>query len=92
MHSANSLLYPSKMDLIFKSFWEYIPERLLHLVEHLPLREYIHFRRTLHIINGVARDLIREKRAALQDEKYDEENADMMTIMREFFASHLMAC
>lgn len=75
------MLWPSKLDLIFKSLWKYIPEQVLTLVEYLPTREYAHFRRTLNVINGVARDLIREKSLALKQGKTDEENADMMTIL-----------
>lgn len=56
----------------------YLPVPLLRLMRHLPMRRYIHFRRSLDTLNEYSRKLIEEKSAALfhgtEDNKRDVMN------------------
>ncbi|KAA1474631.1 cytochrome P450 [Dentipellis sp. KUC8613] len=64
----DSTLYPSKLDIVFKSFWRYIPETPLHLVRYLPSREYRRFRQYTEFMNDFARRIV-EKNEAQGDAK-----------------------
>ncbi|KAI9458346.1 cytochrome P450 [Lactarius psammicola] len=52
----DSTLYPSPLNLIFKSTWRYIPEFLLRYVRYLPTREYHRFRTYLDCARNFSRD------------------------------------
>ncbi|KAA1474653.1 cytochrome P450 [Dentipellis sp. KUC8613] len=41
---VDGTLYPSKFDVIFKSFWQYVPSDILHLMRFLPTKSYRRFR------------------------------------------------
>ncbi|KAI0293886.1 cytochrome P450 [Multifurca ochricompacta] len=56
----DSTLYPSRLDVVFKACWRYIPEPLLHYVRYLPAREYRRFRKYLDYVRSFARDLVKE--------------------------------
>ncbi|EMD32080.1 hypothetical protein CERSUDRAFT_77670 [Gelatoporia subvermispora B] len=58
---ADSLMFPSKWDILFKATWNYLPIRLLQFVDYLPAREYRRFRSTVQIMNRVAKNIIDEK-------------------------------
>lgn len=56
----DSTLYPSRLDLVFKALWCYIPQPILHFVRYLPSREYRRFRLYSDYIRSFARGLIKE--------------------------------
>ncbi|OCH91778.1 cytochrome P450 [Obba rivulosa] len=58
---ADSLLIPSRIDVLFKATWKYFPMRLLHFVEYLPTREYRRFRGSLKIMKRIGGQIIDEK-------------------------------
>ncbi|RDX46745.1 cytochrome P450 [Lentinus brumalis] len=62
---AESVPYPSRATLLFRSIWPYLPDKLLRLVKYLPTRDHIHFRRTLDKIEGYASSLVQEKTRAV---------------------------
>ncbi|KAH9942950.1 PAH-inducible cytochrome P450 monooxygenase PC-PAH 1 [Amylocystis lapponica] len=80
LRSRDSLLYPSKMTILFRSLWKYIPDRLLRLIVYLPGREYRRLRHTLLVINRISRQLIEEKTEACLSGK-DENRKDIMSIL-----------
>ncbi|TFY65365.1 hypothetical protein EVG20_g5624 [Dentipellis fragilis] len=43
--SIDASLYPSKLDVVFKSFWKYIGPEILRLVRFLPAKTYLRFRK-----------------------------------------------
>ncbi|KAH8998345.1 cytochrome P450 [Lactarius hatsudake] len=53
-------LYPSRLDVVFKALWHYIPQPILHFVRYLPSREYRRFRSYSDYMRGFARGLIKE--------------------------------
>jgi hypothetical protein len=78
--SIDSTLYPSPLDLIFKSTWRYIPEFLLRYVRYLPTREYHRFRTYLDYAREFSADII-EKNATKGDEN------DLMSVLLRTNAS-----
>ena len=74
LDSIDSTLYPTPLNLIFKSTWRYIPEFLLRYVRYLPTREYRRFRTYLDCSREFSRGII--KRNA---EKRD--GTDMMSML-----------
>lgn len=70
------MLYPSKVDMVFKSMWRYLPEPVLHLFRHLPGREYTRFKHYLDFVRNVAREII---------EKSDEtgNGKDVLSVLRK---------
>ena len=60
LYSIDSTLYPSPLDLVFKSLWRYIPEPLLHYVRYLPIREYHRFRTFLDFTQSFSRGIVKE--------------------------------
>ncbi|EMD32079.1 hypothetical protein CERSUDRAFT_126990 [Gelatoporia subvermispora B] len=58
---ADSLMFPSKWDILFKATWNYLPISLLRFVNYLPMREYRRFRSTNQIMSRVAKNIIDEK-------------------------------
>lgn len=78
--SCDSLLYPSKFDILFKWTWAFFPQWLLYFVDYLPTREYKRFRQCTLAFAEVAKDLIRKKTA----ESYagdPEVKKDVMSIL-----------
>ncbi|KAH9169311.1 cytochrome P450 [Lactarius sanguifluus] len=57
---VDSTLYPSRLDVVFKALWHYIPQPILHFVRYLPSREYRRFRSYSDYMRGFARGLIKE--------------------------------
>ncbi|KAI0284849.1 cytochrome P450 [Russula brevipes] len=76
----DSVLYPSRVDIIFKSIWRYIPEPILDLVRYLPTREYSRFRRYTKFIRKFSQEMI-EKSLAKGDGK------DIMSVLLRANAS-----
>ncbi|KAH9968439.1 cytochrome P450 [Lactifluus volemus] len=76
----DSTLYPSPLDLIFKSTWRYIPEFLLRYVRYLPTREYHRFRTYLDYAREFSADII-EKNATKGD------GNDLMSVLLRTNAS-----
>ncbi|ETW75471.1 cytochrome P450 monooxygenase 98 [Heterobasidion irregulare TC 32-1] len=60
---VESTLYPSKLDLIVKSFFNAIPSGLLYYVRHFPSREYRRSREWLDFSRTMARDIVRKSEA-----------------------------
>ncbi|KAL4255425.1 cytochrome P450 family protein [Pleurotus pulmonarius] len=85
---ADTLPFPPKWDLLFKSAWRYIPTSILQLVEYMPTKEYRRFRRFRKLCRGVAKALIRENTGATHsdvDRDFGENSAgsrrDFMSVM-----------
>ncbi|TFK84945.1 cytochrome P450 [Polyporus arcularius HHB13444] len=79
---AESVPYPSRATLLFRSIWPYLPDKLLRLVKYLPTRDHIHFRRTLYKIEGYASSLVQEKtRAVLEESDNAPNKRDIISIM-----------
>ncbi|KAH8995128.1 cytochrome P450 [Lactarius hatsudake] len=76
----DSTLYPSPLNLIFKSTWRYIPEFLLRYVRYLPTREYRRFRTYLDCARDFSREIIKKNA-----EKGD--GSDMMSVLLHTNAS-----
>ncbi|KAH9074981.1 cytochrome P450 [Lactarius deliciosus] len=76
----DSTLYPSPLNLIFKSTWRYIPEFLLRYVRYLPTREYRRFRTYLDCARDFSREIIKRN-----TEKGD--GSDMMSVLLHTNAS-----
>ncbi|KAL6303953.1 cytochrome P450 [Sparassis latifolia] len=83
---ADSLLYPTKPTILFRSIWKYIPEHLLRLINYIPTREYSRFRRSLTTINWFAKQVIDEKTEACLAGKA-ENKKDIMSILVKANAS-----
>lgn len=80
--SAQSLPYPSRATLLFRSVWPYIPDRLLRLVKYIPTKDHIHFRRTLDTIESYSKVLVHEKtKAVFGDTDSVSEKQDLMSII-----------
>ncbi|THH20553.1 hypothetical protein EW146_g851 [Bondarzewia mesenterica] len=56
----DSSLYPSSLDLFFKSFWRLIPVEILNLVRYFPSREYRRYREYLDFARVFSREIIHE--------------------------------
>lgn len=74
LDSIDSTLYPTPLNLIFKSTWRYVPEFLLRYVRYLPTREYRRFRTYLDRSREFSRGIIRRNA-----EKRD--GTDMMSML-----------
>ncbi|KAN0129558.1 cytochrome P450 [Lactarius tabidus] len=57
---VDSTLYPSRLDVVFRALWRYIPEPMLHFVRYLPSREYRRFRSYSDYVRSFAQGLIKE--------------------------------
>ncbi|KAH9854395.1 PAH-inducible cytochrome P450 monooxygenase PC-PAH 1 [Lenzites betulinus] len=77
---ADAIPFPSRLTLIFRHFWRYIPMPILSLVQYIPTKEHVRFRSTLKVINEFARDLIKEKTEAVLAGK-NENQRDIMSIL-----------
>ncbi|KAA1474654.1 cytochrome P450 [Dentipellis sp. KUC8613] len=64
-------LYPSKLDVVFKSFWKYIPAEILHLVRFLPATVYVRFRRYTTFMGRFAPEVFRRNEAQREGELKD---------------------
>jgi hypothetical protein len=80
LDSIDSTLYPSRIDLVFKALWCYIPEPLLHYVRYLPFHEYRRFRTFLDFSDSFSRGIVSESK-----EKSD--GKDMMSVLLRANAS-----
>ncbi|KAL0951045.1 hypothetical protein HGRIS_007785 [Hohenbuehelia grisea] len=58
---ADSTLYPSKFDMLFRALWDHIPESVLKCFEYLPNKEIHRFRSFKVLAKRVAAQLVREK-------------------------------
>ncbi|KAH9986673.1 cytochrome P450 [Russula compacta] len=76
----DTTLYPTPLNLIFKSTWRYVPEFLLRFVRYLPTREYRRFRTYLDYARKFSEDIMR-KSAAKGD------GNDMMSVLLRTNAS-----
>ena len=76
LDSIDSTLYPTPLNLIFKSTWRYVPESLLQYVRYLPTREYHRFRTYLDYARQFVRGIM--KRSA---EKRD--GTDMLSMLMQ---------
>ncbi|TFY50921.1 hypothetical protein EVG20_g11255 [Dentipellis fragilis] len=57
---VDGTLYPSKFDVVLKSFWKYIPSDILHLVRFLPMKSYMRFRRYTLFMRKFAPEVFRK--------------------------------
>ncbi|EKM52320.1 uncharacterized protein PHACADRAFT_260638 [Phanerochaete carnosa HHB-10118-sp] len=76
---SDSVMYPSAWNAIFQTLWNFTPDWMLYYVRHVPTREYVRFKHTLQIINGVSKELIDQKSEDLLDG--DKSNKDVMSIL-----------
>ncbi|KAI0640269.1 PAH-inducible cytochrome P450 monooxygenase PC-PAH 1 [Trametes polyzona] len=83
---ADAIPFPSRLTVLFRHLWKYIPMPLLDYVQYVPTKEHIRFRRTLKVINEFARDLIKEKTEAVLAGKH-ENKKDIMSILVKANAS-----
>ncbi|OCH89199.1 PAH-inducible cytochrome P450 monooxygenase PC-PAH 1 [Obba rivulosa] len=83
---SDSFLFPPKATILFRSFWKFIPPRILRFVEYLPTRESIRFRRTLRVVSRLSAKLIAEKTEACLAGKA-ENKRDIMSILVKANAS-----
>ncbi|OSD02196.1 PAH-inducible cytochrome P450 monooxygenase PC-PAH 1 [Trametes coccinea BRFM310] len=83
---ADAIPFPSRLTLIFRHFWRYIPMPILKFVKYVPSKEHIRFRRTLNVINDFARELIAQKTEAVLAGK-NENKKDIMSILVKANAS-----
>lgn len=94
--SADAIPYPSKFTLLFRALWPYIPMRFLKLVQYIPTRDHVRFRKTLKIINNFAKGLIDEKTEAVlagQGEKKKDIMSILGSIPRSFILFfHSLTC
>ncbi|KAH9958826.1 cytochrome P450 [Russula dissimulans] len=77
---VDSTLYPTPLNLVFKSTWRYVPEFLLRFVRYLPTREYRRFRTYLDYARAFAEGVI-QKSGAKGD------GNDMMSVLLRTNAS-----
>ncbi|KAI9446040.1 cytochrome P450 [Lactarius indigo] len=66
-------LYPSRLDVVFRALWHYIPQPILHFVRYLPSREYRRFRSYSDYMRGFAQDLIKESIVKDPESKMSED-------------------
>ncbi|RPD64581.1 cytochrome P450 [Lentinus tigrinus ALCF2SS1-7] len=79
---AESLPYPARTTMLFRSVWPYLPDRLLRLVKYLPTKDHIHFRRTLDKVEDYSWTLVQEKtKAILEDSEKAPNERDIMSII-----------
>ncbi|OCH85106.1 PAH-inducible cytochrome P450 monooxygenase PC-PAH 1 [Obba rivulosa] len=83
---TDSFLFPSKVTMLFRYMWKFIPGPILRFVDYLPTRESTRFRRTLKVINRLAEDLIAEKTQACLAGKA-ENKRDILSILVKANAS-----
>jgi cytochrome P450 len=67
--SIDTTLYPTPLNLVFKSTWRYVPEFLLRFVRYLPTREYRRFRTYLDYVREFSEDII--KKSIAKGDGYD---------------------
>ncbi|EIW63773.1 cytochrome P450, partial [Trametes versicolor FP-101664 SS1] len=77
---TKSIPNPSVFVLLLGWVCRYLPVPLLRLMRHLPMRRYIHFRRSLDTLNEYSQKLIEEKSAALLHGTEDNKR-DVMNIL-----------
>ncbi|PCH41671.1 cytochrome P450 [Wolfiporia cocos MD-104 SS10] len=77
----DSIMYPSRIMLVFRSTWQYLPDFLLRLIiSYLPTREYRRIHKSLGMINSLSRRLIDEKSQLLLDSR-DLKRRDIMSLL-----------
>ena len=79
-------MYPTAWNAFFQASWEYLPERVLKLLRHIPTREYMHVKHTVEIFKKYARRLVAQKSAELAS---DKRNKDVMSVLGELPPSNL---
>jgi hypothetical protein len=80
--SIDSTLYPTPLNLVFKSTWRYVPEFLLRFVRYLPTREYRRFRIYLDHAREFAEGIIKKSVA-------NGNGNDMMSVLLRTNASEV---
>ncbi|KAI9066918.1 cytochrome P450 [Trametes sanguinea] len=83
---ADAIPFPSRLTILFRHFWRYIPMPILKFVKYVPTKDHIRFRRTLNVINDFARELIEQKTEAVLAGK-NENKKDIMSILVKANAS-----
>lgn len=81
LSSVDSLLYPTKLNSLFRALWPYIPKPLLKFVEYVPTRDKIRYRNTLKVINRISKDLIFAKSQVML--AGDKSQKDIMSVVGE---------
>ncbi|KAI9440898.1 cytochrome P450 [Lactarius indigo] len=76
----DSTLYPTPLNMIFKSTWRYIPEFLLQYIRYLPTREYRRFRTYLDCARDFSREIIKRNAE-------NGDGPDMMSVLLHTNAS-----
>ncbi|KZV71952.1 cytochrome P450 [Peniophora sp. CONT] len=71
---VDSILYPHRWDVVFRSFWHYLPPSVLYYLRYLPSREYARFRGFLNFTRKFGHDLV-----ARSEEKSDSK--DIMSVL-----------
>ena len=79
-------MYPTAWNAVFQACWEYLPERALKLLHHIPTREYTHANHTVDIFKKYARRLVAQKSAELAS---DKRNKDVMSVLGELPPANL---
>ncbi|GJE98388.1 cytochrome P450 [Phanerochaete sordida] len=75
---TDATLYPSAWNAVFQAFWDYLPERVLEQVRHIPTREYARTQGVLRVFAKYSRRLIAQKNAALAS---DRSSRDVLSIL-----------
>ena len=78
-YSSDSVRHPRAWDILFKATWKHLPGFVLGLVKYIPTREYTRFRKTRLVIEGMAQELVDEKREAYL--AGDGKNKDILSIL-----------
>ena len=76
------MLYPTPLNLVFKSTWRYIPNFLFRFVRYLPTREYRRFRIYLDYAREFSEDIIKKSVAR-------GDGTDMMSVLLRRNASEV---
>lgn len=79
-NSTDSGLYPSKLVILFKWTWNFLPPSLLSIIEFLPIPEYRRLRECNKAFGKVGKELINKK----MTESYDgssESKKDIMSVL-----------
>ncbi|EKM51868.1 uncharacterized protein PHACADRAFT_262256 [Phanerochaete carnosa HHB-10118-sp] len=75
---ADSNMYPTVWNAIFQAFWDYLPDKVLEQVRHIPTREYRRMQSTLRLFIKYSQRLIAQKSAALAS---DKSSKDVMSVL-----------
>ncbi|KAJ6561567.1 cytochrome P450 [Mycena vulgaris] len=78
---ADSNLHPPPAAILFAATWAFIPESILRVVEYLPARQFVRFRRFLTVGKRVGKDIIEGKAAAGIESSEKSRNQDILSIL-----------